>query len=322
MKNFTKITTCLLIALTLGAMVMSCKKDVEKVEVTPATLTIKVGATSQLTATVTPDKAEYTLAWTSSAPTVATVNAEGKVTAVAEGTATITVEAGGKTATCVVTVEKDGPFVPTVKTFIEDVEGHPSFTINSTVHGWSYIDNDGSSTYAFQSVSFSNAGEPMSYIVFSPSETTPALTFEAHSGNKMFACFASTPPANDDYLITPELQNPTSISFWATTYTGQYGLERMKVLYSTTGRNISDFTNKLNSGNYIQVPEGWTQYTYELPIEAKYVAIQCVSDDAFIFFVDDIEITASAAGSLPEKTAKGVQYNNFVKKPPVAKVKK
>ena len=58
-----------------------------------------------LTATVKPDDAtDKTVTWTSSNPAVATVDANGKVHAVAVGTATITAQAGDKTATCVVTV--------------------------------------------------------------------------------------------------------------------------------------------------------------------------------------------------------------------------
>lgn len=55
------------------------------------TASIVVGATDQLTATVTPEEAENkTVTWTSSNQEIATVDANGKVTAVAAGTATIT----------------------------------------------------------------------------------------------------------------------------------------------------------------------------------------------------------------------------------------
>ena len=58
-----------------------------------------------LTATVEPtDATDKTVTWTSDKPAVATVDANGKVHAVAVGTATITAQAGDKTATCVVTV--------------------------------------------------------------------------------------------------------------------------------------------------------------------------------------------------------------------------
>ncbi len=73
---------------------------------TTATLTA-AGQTVTLTATVAPDNAtNKNVAWSSSNSAVATVN-NGVVTAVANGTATITVttEDGSKTATCAVTVE-------------------------------------------------------------------------------------------------------------------------------------------------------------------------------------------------------------------------
>ena len=67
---------------------------------------LQVGKTLTLTATVTPDNAtDKAVAWTSSNVAVATVAANGVVTAKAEGTATITATAGGKTATCTVTVK-------------------------------------------------------------------------------------------------------------------------------------------------------------------------------------------------------------------------
>ena len=67
---------------------------------------IKVGETLTLTAVVAPETAtDKTVAWTSSNTAVATVDANGVVTALAEGEATITATAGNATATCVVTVK-------------------------------------------------------------------------------------------------------------------------------------------------------------------------------------------------------------------------
>lgn len=63
------------------------------------------GAAVQLTATVTPDNAtDADVDWSSSDVSVATVDGSGLVTAVADGTATITAKAGDKTAECTVTV--------------------------------------------------------------------------------------------------------------------------------------------------------------------------------------------------------------------------
>ena len=72
----------------------------------------EAGASETLTATVTPDNATNTnVTWSSDRPEVATVDQNGKVMAVASGTAAITVttEDGKKTDSCVVTVEIPEP---------------------------------------------------------------------------------------------------------------------------------------------------------------------------------------------------------------------
>lgn len=66
--------------------------------------TIGRGETETLTATVEPDGTGSTVEWTSSNPSVASVNQNGDVKAVSAGTATITAAAGGKRAACEVTV--------------------------------------------------------------------------------------------------------------------------------------------------------------------------------------------------------------------------
>ena len=81
---------------------------VESVSLNKTETTLTEGDTETLVATVLPaTAADKSVTWTSSDDTVATVDQTGKVTAVKEGTATITVTTtdGGKTATCAVTVE-------------------------------------------------------------------------------------------------------------------------------------------------------------------------------------------------------------------------
>lgn len=71
------------------------------------TMNLTAGSTGSLTATINPaDAANKSLTWTSDNTAVATVNENGVVTAVAEGTAKITVKTvdGEKTAVCTVTV--------------------------------------------------------------------------------------------------------------------------------------------------------------------------------------------------------------------------
>ena len=93
-------------------LLFACEKPpqeipVSSVSLNQATAEMIVGETVQLSATVLPSNAtDKTLSWASSKQSVATVSGSGLVTALAEGSSTITVSVGGKSATCQVTVEK------------------------------------------------------------------------------------------------------------------------------------------------------------------------------------------------------------------------
>ena len=80
---------------------------VDAINLNTNTLSLTRGATAALTATVTPDNAtDKTVTWTSADEKVAAVE-NGIVTAVGNGTTTITARAGDKTAVCTVTVTTD-----------------------------------------------------------------------------------------------------------------------------------------------------------------------------------------------------------------------
>ena len=82
---------------------------VESITLDKSSLELTEGETATIIATVKPDNAtNKTVTWSSSNASVASVDANGTVTAVAEGSATITAKAGDKTATCTVTVKKNG----------------------------------------------------------------------------------------------------------------------------------------------------------------------------------------------------------------------
>ena len=164
----------------------------------------------------------------------------------------------------------------------------------TTFAPWTLVDVDASTTYGFTGITFPNSGTAMSYIIFNPSTTVPPLEeTPAHSGDKFAASFAATTPPNNDWMITPQVPGGGELKFWAKSYTADYGLERFKVGVSTTGTAPANFSI-ISAGNFIEAPVDWTEYTYDLAAYAGqqiYVGIQCVSNDAFIFFVDDVTIT-------------------------------
>jgi uncharacterized protein YjdB len=81
---------------------------VESISLNKTSFALVVGGTETLTATVNPsDATDKTVTWKSSSTSVATVDNNGAVKAIAKGTATITATAGGKSASCLVTVSEN-----------------------------------------------------------------------------------------------------------------------------------------------------------------------------------------------------------------------
>lgn len=90
---------------------------VNSVTISPTSVTLDPNGTQQLTANVdaTPASADKSVTWTSSNPSVATVSESGLVTAVAQGTATITATSNldnTKSGTCSVTVNAPAAPIP------------------------------------------------------------------------------------------------------------------------------------------------------------------------------------------------------------------
>lgn len=80
---------------------------VSSVTLTPASLTLIQGESTTLAFSVSPaDATDQTATWSSSNSSIVTVE-DGKVTAIREGTATISVNCGGKSADCTVTVSNN-----------------------------------------------------------------------------------------------------------------------------------------------------------------------------------------------------------------------
>lgn len=104
-------TANIIVTTAEGGYTATCKvtvteKAVTGVKLNKTSLSLDVGGTSTLTATISPTGANSSVTWSSSDPSVATVSSTGKVTAVKAGTTTIIVKtaSGGYTAACTVTV--------------------------------------------------------------------------------------------------------------------------------------------------------------------------------------------------------------------------
>lgn len=170
-----------------------------------------------------------------------------------------------------------------------------------TFDPWTVQDLDGSGTYGFDGTTFPHAYEAMAYIAFNPETTDPPMTddpeIQPHGGVRFGACMASADPTylNDDWLISPQINlgMNSNINMWVKSYTDQYGLERYNVLVSTTDNDPGSFES-ISGTTYQEAPVEWTEVMYDLSMydgQMVYVAIQCVTSDAFVFMVDDISIS-------------------------------
>jgi hypothetical protein len=185
----------------------------------------------------------------------------------------------------------------TPQSVILDFEDIDDFSL--TFDDWTAVDNDGAPTYGFTDITFPNSFEPMAYICFNPDLTTPPMTddpeIQPYDGEKFGACFNSVPPPfNDDWMISPmiDLGDNSSFTAFVKSYTDQYGLEKYNIGVSTTGMNPSDF-DIITGPDPLLAPVTWTEEMWDLSDydgQSVYVAINCVSEDAFVFMIDNLSV--------------------------------
>jgi Secretion system C-terminal sorting domain/Cleaved Adhesin Domain len=189
--------------------------------------------------------------------------------------------------------------------YIMDFESVADFSLSFPP--WTVNDMDGDSTYRIESHTFPHDLDPKAFIAFNPAMVTPPMTdagIQPHSGNRFGACFSSFFGANNDWFISPgiQLKNNGEFSFWEKAYTNAYGAEKYKVGISTTTNDPSSFV--FISGNLpLNADTFWTKKSFNLSAynnQQVYLAIQCVSNNAFIFMIDDLEVnTGDTTVQLP-----------------------
>ena len=118
-KSAFILTLALVVALGVCAFAFTACGATESVSLDKTSLGLTVGESVTLVATVEPEGSSETV-WSTSDEKVVTVS-DGKVTAIGAGTATVTVKAGDKSATCEVTVADKA--VSTAEELLAAVDG-------------------------------------------------------------------------------------------------------------------------------------------------------------------------------------------------------
>ena len=167
---------------------------------------------------------------------------------------------------------------------------------------WTSVDVDGNILGGWTSFDYPLFQQAAGFVVFNPDLMTPSLLEYAgdavapHSGDRYGASiFAYEGGANDDWLISPQLTLPAEnakMSFYVKSYSGDYGLEQYNVYVSGTDAELESF---IQIGETREAPaEEWTLVEIDLNEyagKAVYLAIQCVSNDVFMFMIDDILVS-------------------------------
>lgn len=169
---------------------------------------------------------------------------------------------------------------------------------------WTTVDADGAPLGGWSQFSYPLLRQTAVFLVFNPSLTEPSLLdalpeyAAAHGGERYGASIYSYQGvANNDWLISPKLRLPeegAKMEFYVKSFSSDYGLESYNIYVSATDNNLASFEK---IGQTRQAPDAWTLVQVDLGGYAGkdvYVAIQCVSQDIFMFMVDDIVVSKPA----------------------------
>jgi len=171
------------------------------VTVSPATATLSVGATQQLTPTVAPANAtNKTVSYSSNNAGVATVNSSGLVTAIASGTATITVttQDGAKTATAVITVNTSNVAVTSVS--LSPASATLSVGATQQLTPTVLPSNATNKTVSYASNNTGVATVNTSGLVTAVSNGTATITVTTADGNKTSTAVITVSTATGNYF--------------------------------------------------------------------------------------------------------------------------
>ena len=184
---------------------------------------------------------------------------------------------------------------------------------------WSFIDGDKGVTYGYFDIHglyYNNEKTPFAYIVWTPTNyggediTVANPSAKPASGLNAMASVYSyhrsesgqlTPLNADNWMISPELTGEAQTVRFKVNNINASHPENYQVLYSTTGKEVSDFqliSEKTVSSGL------WDEVSTELPLGARYLAIRhCTkvvenpsgvgySSAPYLFLVDDVTMAS------------------------------
>ncbi len=204
---------------TASVTVTAAPPVVTTVTVTPSTPSVMVGGTVGLTAIIKDGQGNVmtgqSVTWTTSSASVATVNANGLVTGVAAGSATVTATCAGKSGSASLTVTSQPPVVTTVTV----APATPSLAVGATVTLTATVKDAQGNTMTGQTVSWSTSNAAIATVNSTGLVTgvaagiaTITATSSGKSGTSSVTVTAAAPPPPPGNLLFQENFEDTNIA--------------------------------------------------------------------------------------------------------------
>ncbi|MCQ2168151.1 MAG: Ig-like domain-containing protein [Bacteroidales bacterium] len=205
MKKILMLAFCLL-------TVVACKKEpvhVVGVTLDQTSLLMEPGESQKLKATIFPDNAENkNVKWESKDTGIVSVDANGTITAISDGTTTVSVvsEDGGKTASCKITVKTPVSGISLDVKKLELTIGE-TYLLQATI----IPDNAGNKELEWKSTDESVASVNSSGEVTAISTGTAAITVTTKDGGKSATCVVTVKSETPGKAVTSISVSPESI---------------------------------------------------------------------------------------------------------------
>ena len=156
------------------------------------------------------------------------------------------------------------------QTFFEDFEGD--------VSAWTLVDSDNDGFNWEQHINTGTGN-------YSTHSGDGCMTSASYDSNSQSALYP------DNWLISPQVELGSRVSFWATGQDASWADEHFAIYVSTTGTNVSNFTQIseefVSTGEYMEYTASLSAYTGQM----GYVAIRHFNvSDMFYLDIDDFSI--------------------------------
>ncbi len=180
------------------------------------------------------------------------------------------------------------------RTVTESFESLEDFYYGETMGDFKTFDGDGKSVYKFSNLQMPNEQLPKAFMVINHDMLNGGEGLEPHDGVKylMATCpeiiSDTKPDPANDWLISPEVEGGSYVSFYLNIISETYP-ETIRIMTSSTTDEPNAFAELMT---LVKPKMGWQQIEFRMPKDAKYFAVNYVSQDMFGIMIDDVKFVS------------------------------